>query len=89
MKKKYKLVSDKNIEIRKKMKFFIILNDEIYWVKINNICTPYMISRLREYRKKFILPRPRFFNKFVEDFKIIEKDERDSQTIILDLLSFS
>lgn len=88
MKKKYKLISDKNIEIRKKMKFFIILNDEIFWLKLQKLENAlHRIYRYREYRTKFLIPWKKIMNSFIENYKLIENDKRESTEILFELLS--
>lgn len=85
--KKYPILSDKNKEIRKNLKFFKILNDEIFWIKYQKVSNYYRITKLREYRTKLLIPAPKFLDNFINDFKLIEKDDRENQEILLDLLS--
>ena len=85
--KKYKILSDENREKRKNLKFFKILNDEIFWIKYQKISNYYRITKLREYRTKLLIPAPKFLDNFINDYKLIEKDNRENQEILLDLLS--
>lgn len=85
--KKYKILSDENKEKRKNLKFFKILNDEIFWIKYQKVSNYYRITKLREYRTKLLIPAPKFLDNFINDYKLIQKDNRENQEILLDLLS--
>lgn len=85
--KKQKYLSDMEKEKRQKMKFFKLLNDGVFWIKLNNISNYYRLKKLREYRTKLLLPKTNFLKKFIIEYKLIEKDERENTEILLDLLS--
>lgn len=72
------------------LKLFKLLNDEIFWHKLTNICLkPSRITTLRQYRSKNIIPSKKVLTNFInEDYKFIYKDDnRETRDIILDLLS--
>lgn len=73
---------------RKKIKLFILLNDEIFWAKYINIAINLSsLKRMREVRTKYIIPRKDTFLKFIEDYKVVTWDSRKNKEIVLDLLS--
>ena len=73
---------------RENIKLFKLLNDEIFWVKFCAFClSPYAMGRLREYRTKKNIPGKKLMKTFIETYKYIEKDDRNYNDIILDLLS--
>lgn len=75
--------------MKKNIKLFKLLNDEIFWIKLCNVSlSKYRINRLREYRTKYVTPNKIMLTNFIEeDYRFITWDTRDTRDIILDLLS--
>ena len=54
---KFRYLSNEEKEKRQKMKFFKLLNDEIFWLKLQKLESGlHRIYRYREYRTKFLIP---------------------------------
>lgn len=86
--KNKKILSLEEKEKRKKMKFFKLLNDEIFWLKLQRLeYALHRIYRYREYRTKFLIPWKKIMNSFIENYKLIENDKRENTEILFDLLS--
>lgn len=79
-------INKKERERRKTLLFFRLLNNDWYWTLFTRICTSLWYTNwLREKRTKLVFPR--HFEKFVDIYQFIFRDERPREEVLVTLLS--